>query len=329
MDHSARPVRLGWHASHEQFGPAELLGWAADAERAGFDEVWASDHLAPWSARQGHSGFVWSWLGAALATTSVSYGVVTTPGYRYPPSVLAQAIGTLTTMYPGRLSVGFGTGEALNEAAVNGSWPSKSDRRRALQRDLESIAMLLRGEGVARAGGLARIYETPDEPPTIGGCALTTATARWLGTWAPGFVTVADVLDETRERVEAYREGAGPDRPVALKAQISYGRTHDEAVAEAAEQWRNPLLSPELLSELRTPEEFDEAAAKVPVSRVEERIRCLDSPEALMEWVGALTDACRPDLIVVHNVASDQGLLLDALRQWSGSRDRLAAAIAS
>ncbi|RLV56413.1 LLM class flavin-dependent oxidoreductase [Aeromicrobium phragmitis] len=321
-------VRLGWHASHEQFGPAELLRWAAQAERAGFDEVWASDHLAPWSGAQGHSGFVWSWLGAALATTSVSYGVVTTPGYRYPPSILAQAIGTLTTMYPGRLSVGFGTGEALNEAAVHGSWPAKSDRQRSLQRDLESIMTLLRGDAVARAGGLARIYEAPPELPSVGGCALTTATARWLGTWAPGLVTVADTLDDTRERVEAYREGAGAERPVVLKAQISYGRTRDDALSEAAEQWRNPLLSPELLSELRTPEEFDEAGAQVSLRRVEERIHCLDSPEGLIEWVGALAEACRPDLVVVHNVASDQGLLLDALTQWRGSRDRLSSIVA-
>ena len=141
-------------------------------------------------------------------------------------------------------------------------------------------------------------------------------------------MTVADVLDETRERVEAYRESAGPDRPVVLKAQISYGRTREEAVAEAVEQWRNPLLAPELLGELRTPEEFDQAAAAIPVSRVEERIRCLNSPEALMEWVSALSAACRPDLIVVHNVASDQGLLLDDLRRWRGSHDRLSAVLA-
>ncbi|WP_293784735.1 LLM class flavin-dependent oxidoreductase [uncultured Aeromicrobium sp.] len=328
MNRRAHLVKLGWHASHEQFGPVELLRWAAAAERVGFDEVWASDHLAPWSTRQGHSAFVWSWLGAALATTSVAYGVVTTPGYRYPVPVLAQAIGTLTTMYPGRLSVGFGTGEALNEAAAHGSWPAKPERQRALRRDLESILVLLQGEETAAAGGRARIYETPDEPPTIAGCALTTPTARWLGTWAPGLVTVADVLDETRERVEAYRESAGPDRPVVLKAQISYGRTREEAVAEAVEQWRNPLLAPELLGELRTPEEFDQAAAAIPVSRVEERIRCLNSPEALMEWVSALSAACRPDLIVVHNVASDQGLLLDDLRRWRGSHDRLSAVLA-
>lgn len=308
-------MRLAWHASHEQFGPAELLEWALAAERAGFDEVWASDHIAPWSVQQGHSGYVWSWLGAALATTSLDYGVVTTPGYRYPAAVLAQAIGTLASMYPGRLSVGLGSGEALNEAAVHGTWPAKPDRQHILQRDTETIAMLLRGEAAVRSGGLARIYELPEEQPFLGGCALTTDTARWLGSWASGLVTVADTLNDTKERVEAYRETAGPDHRVVLKAQICFAASEQEAEAEAARQWRNPLLGTELLAELRTPEDFDAAGQQVPRHRIAERITCVSRVEDLRAWLDTLAEECRPDVMIVHNVSGDQRLMLDAFTE--------------
>src|SRR5690606_23399030 len=95
-------MRIGIQASHEQFSPSYLLKLAVSAEAAGFDFMMASDHIAPWSRVQGDSGFVWSWLGAALEKTSLEYGVVTVPGYRYHPVVLAQSIATLCDMYPGR-----------------------------------------------------------------------------------------------------------------------------------------------------------------------------------------------------------------------------------
>ena len=106
---------IGYHASHEQHRPSVLLRWAQEAEAVGFGAVSSSDHLSPWSERQGESGFAWSWLGAAMATTSVPFGVVNAPGQRYHPVIVAQAIATLVEMHPGRLVVAMGTGEASNE----------------------------------------------------------------------------------------------------------------------------------------------------------------------------------------------------------------------
>lgn len=119
---------VGWHASHEQISPSRLLAAARHAEQAGFDAAMCSDHFAPWSERQGESGFAWSWLGAAMTTTQLPFGVVNAPGQRYHPAIVAQAAATLAEMFPGRLWVALGTGEAMNEHITGDGWP---DRRRA------------------------------------------------------------------------------------------------------------------------------------------------------------------------------------------------------
>src|ERR687894_1871463 len=95
--------RIGFHCSHEQIPPSELLEAARRAEAAGFEAGMSSDHFSPWSERQGHSGFACSWLGAALSSTSLPFRVVNAPGQRYHPAIVAQALATLTEMFPGRL----------------------------------------------------------------------------------------------------------------------------------------------------------------------------------------------------------------------------------
>ena len=106
---------IGYHASHEQVHPVALLDAVRSAERCGFHAAMCSDHFAPWSQRQGHSGYAWAWLGAALATTSLPFGIVTAPGQRYHPAIAAQKIATLAAMFPQRFWAALGSGEAVNE----------------------------------------------------------------------------------------------------------------------------------------------------------------------------------------------------------------------
>ncbi|HWJ10358.1 MAG TPA: LLM class flavin-dependent oxidoreductase, partial [Nocardioides sp.] len=141
-------VQVGYHASHEQFPPSRLLTVARRAEQAGFDALLSSDHLAPWSLRQTEAGFAWSWLGAALATTSLPAGIVTAPGDRYHPVIVAQAIGTLAEMFPGRIVASLGSGEALNEHVTGRPWPPKSVRNERLAECASVIRRLLAGEEV-------------------------------------------------------------------------------------------------------------------------------------------------------------------------------------
>src|SRR3954465_12265409 len=119
---------IGFHCSHEQISPAQLLKDVQQAEQAGFTAGMSSDHFSPWSERQGESGFAWSFLGAALEATDLPFGVVNAPGQRYPPAIVAQAAATLCELFPGRFWVALGTGEASNEHITGQRWPVKRER---------------------------------------------------------------------------------------------------------------------------------------------------------------------------------------------------------
>src|SRR5215217_7006636 len=141
-------TRIGYHASHEQFTPSDLVRYVVDAERAGFDCAKSSDHFHPWSERQGQSGFAWSWLGAAMSATRFGHGIISAPGYRYHPAVLAQAAATIGEMYEGRLWLALGSGEAINEAITGEPWPEKAERNARLLECVEVTRRLFAGETV-------------------------------------------------------------------------------------------------------------------------------------------------------------------------------------
>src|SRR5688572_10877925 len=160
---------VGFHASHEQLPPGRLVVVVRAAEAAGFQATMCSDHLAPWSARQGHSGHAWSWLGAALQATRLPFGVVTAPGQRYHPAVAAQAMATLAEMFPGRFWAALGSGEAVNEHVTGDRWPDKPTRDARLLECVAVIRALLAGEEVTHRGLVtvdrARVWDVPEVPP--------------------------------------------------------------------------------------------------------------------------------------------------------------------
>lgn len=207
---------FGFHASHEQVHPSELLAAVHRAEEAGFDAAMSSDHFSPWSERQGQSGFAWSWLGAALQASGLPFGVVTAPGQRYHPAVIAQAIATLGSMYPGRFWAALGTGEASNEHITGTGWPRKEVRNDRLRECVDIIRALLRGEEVSHDGLVrvdrARLWTRPSEPPPLLGAAVSIATARWCAAWADGLITVNADLEQLRRMIDAYRAAGGRGR---------------------------------------------------------------------------------------------------------------------
>ncbi|MET1075799.1 MAG: LLM class flavin-dependent oxidoreductase, partial [Umezawaea sp.] len=159
----------GVHASHEQVHPSESLSAVRHAEQAGFDAAMCSDHFSPWSERQGQSTFAWSWLGAALEATNLPCGVVNAPGQRYHPAIIAQSIGTLAEMYPGRFWAALGSGEAINEHITGDAWPDHDARDARLRESADAIHRLLRGEEVDVDGQVrvheARLWTRPEVPP--------------------------------------------------------------------------------------------------------------------------------------------------------------------
>src|SRR5919112_546049 len=257
---------IGFHNSHEQVHPAELLKAVQHAEEVGFTGAMSSDHFSPWSARQGQSGFGWSFLGAALATTSLPFGAVNAPGQRYHPAIVAQAIATLGAMFPGRFWVALGSGEAMNEHITGDKWPRKDVRDARLRECVAIIRALLAGEEVTHEGLVtvdrARIWSLPEQPPALIAPAVTVATARSAADWADGLVTINQPHDHLREMVAAYRDAGGRGKLV-LQLHLSYDLDADRALQIAFEEWHSNVFPPPLAWDLDTPEAFEIASAHV------------------------------------------------------------------
>lgn len=255
--------RIGFHASHEQFPPSELLSLARAAEAAGFDCAMSSDHFRPWGAAQGHSGFAWSWLGATMASTALPFGVISAPGYRYHPAVLAQGAATLAEMFPGRFWLALGSGQRLNEDITGLAWPEKAERNARLRECAQVIRALLAGETVSHHGRVtvveAKLYSRPAQPPLLLGAAVTEQTAEEVGAWADGLLTVSAEPDQMRKVAEAFRRGGGAGKRLVVQVGLNWAPTEGEALAGAHEQWRTNVLGGEVNWQLRTPGEFDTA----------------------------------------------------------------------
>ncbi|HEY6748258.1 MAG TPA: TIGR03885 family FMN-dependent LLM class oxidoreductase [Mycobacteriales bacterium] len=277
---------IGFHAQHEQAHPRDLRDSAVRAEEAGFDAVMCSDHLAPWSSSQGHSGYTWSWLGAALqATQRVPMGAFHAPGQRYHPVISAQAMATLGAMFPGRFPwVAVGSGEALNEHVTGDPWPAKDVRMARLRECVEVMRALWRGEEVSHRGLVvvdrARLWSLPDEPPKLVAGAISPQTAAWAAGWADGLITVNQSPELLRGMVDAYR-GAGGRGGLHLQVHLSWARDDDTALAVACDKWRSNCLPTSLAWELDTPEQFEAATRFVPPEEVARNVLVSSDPGLL------------------------------------------------
>lgn len=305
---------IGYHASHEQQPPSALLRYAVRATEAGFGAVSSSDHVTPWSRAQGESGFAWSWLGAAMHATTVPFGIVNAPGQRYHPVIVAQAIATLGEMFPGRLTVALGSGEASNEHVTGGVWPPKAERNARLRVCVDVIRALLDGEEVSTDGPVrvdrARLWTRPRAPVPLIGAALSPETARWCGEWADGLITVHMPPDKLRPIIDAFREGGGEGRPVTVQVKVAWAPTEDEALAGAYEQWRTNVFDSVLMADLETVEQFEAAAAHVRPDDVRAGVLVSSDPKQHAAWLHEVLDLGVDDLFV-HQVPSDQERFID------------------
>jgi probable non-F420 flavinoid oxidoreductase len=305
---------IGFHASHEQVHPARLLRAVVAAEQAGFTAAMSSDHFSPWSTRQGHSGFAWSWLGAALARTSLPFGVVNAPGQRYHPAIIAQAIATLGAMFPGRFWVALGTGEASNEHITGTGWPRKGIRTQRLRECVDVIRALLAGEEVSHDGLVsvdrARLWTLPDQPPLLIGAAVTIETARSVAAWADGLITVKQSNDHLRKMIAAYREAGGRGE-ISLQVHLSYAADEREALRIAHEQWRTNVLGPPASWDIETPEIFDAVSEHVPLDAMPDHVLISSDLGQHATWLRDLADLGF-DALYLHHVGLEQHDFVEA-----------------
>lgn len=309
---------IGYHCSHEQHAPSALLRYVVAAERAGFGAAMCSDHFAPWSEHQGHSGFAWSWLGAALHATGLDFGTVTAPGQRYHPAILAQAAATLAEMYPERLWVALGTGEALNEHITGERWPAKPQRRQRLRECVDVMRALFAGETVTHEGLVkvheARLYTRPQRPPLLFGAAISADTAEWVGSWADGLITVARPEAELRKVVERFRAGGGSGKPMYLQACVSFAPSEAEAEKAALDGWRTLAVGSDFKADVTLPQFFDVAARSIRVEDVRAIVRISADPARHAAWLER-DRALGFERIYVHHVGADQEGFIQAFSE--------------
>ena len=310
---------IGFHASHEQIPPERLLRDVQHAEQAGFAAAMCSDHLEPWSPRQGHSGFALSWLGAALATTSLPFGFVHAPGRRYHPVVTAQATATLARMFPGRVWVALGSGQKLNERAVSPEWPAKEQRQQFLEASFDVVRRLHAGEEVTCDGPVhadrARVWDVPEVAPALVVPALTPATARRFAPLADGLITVNQPLADLRRLLDAYREGGGTGRAV-LQVHLSWADSEEQARAVARDQWRTNVFDPVTMAELSSPQDYERKAVQEDVG--DEQIAGAVNVSADLgrhaQWLHEYAELGFDEL-QLHHVGQEQAPFIDAFGQ--------------
>jgi coenzyme F420-dependent glucose-6-phosphate dehydrogenase len=308
-------ARIGFHASHEQFPPSELLALVKSAEAAGFECAMSSDHFKPWGPDQGHSGYAWSWLGAAMEGTRLPFGVISAPGYRYHPAILAQGAATLTEMYPGRFWFALGSGQRLNEDITGGQWPSKAERNARLRECADIIRALLNGETVSHHGAVtvveAKIYTLPQRPPLLLGAAVTEETAAFVGGWADGLLTVSAKPDQLKKVVEAFRRGGGDGKPLFLQVGLNWAESEDEALSGAFGQWRYNALGGQVNWELRSPEDFDTATRLVRPEDIRESVLVSSDLGQHAAWLEEYIEIGFSEL-QLHQIGRNQQAFIEA-----------------
>lgn len=307
-------TKLSYHASHEQFKPGKLLEWVVKAEQAGFQGAMSSDHFFPWSPEQGESGFAWSWLGAAMARTSFTFGVVNAPGQRYHPAIIAQASATLAEMFPERFWIAVGSGQNLNEHITGAHWPNKQDRNTRLKECADIIRALWSGETVNHRGLVtveeAKLYTRPEKPPRMVGAAITEKTAEWLGGWADALITISHPVGKLKKVIEAFRRGGGERKPVKVKLQLSIESSEEKALEGAYKEWKTNIFQNNMLTELRTPQQLQDAAEFVDPEELKEQVKISADPGKHIQWIQEYMELGVEE-IILHNVNENQEYFIE------------------
>jgi coenzyme F420-dependent glucose-6-phosphate dehydrogenase len=292
-------LKLGYKASAEQFGPRELLDFSVLAEENGFESVFVSDHFQPWKHTDGHAPNSLAWLGALGASTkrAVIGTSVATPTFRYHPSIVAQAFGTMGAMFPGRVVLGVGTGESLNEVPATGmAWPGAKERRDRLREAVRLINMLWTQDRVTFEGQFyktesATIYDKPKDKVPIWIAASGPLAAQMAGQIAEGFICTSgkkpelytELTDKVAEGLtKAGREHASLEKMIEVKVSFD---TDAQQAKELTRHWAALALSPEEKMGVEDPIEMEKRADALPLDRAASRWIVSSDPDEQVERI--------------------------------------------
>ena len=309
-------MRLGWWLSSEEHDPRSLVDHALTAEAAGFETAMISDHLQPWTRRQGQSGHVWTTIGAiANATEAIELGTgVTALIHRGHPINVAQAAATAAVMLDGRFFLGVGSGERLNEQPFGRRWPGAGERLDRVREGIEIVKRLLTGENVNHRGEHWRVENLalttrPAAPPPIYVAASGPGSAALAGAIADGLIGV----QPDASVVDVFHGNGGRGKRCIGQVHISIAATIDEAIETARTWWPNSALPPAVLSELARPEHFEQLAAGVGHDAIRSSVICAVDAEPLIRAIDRFV-AAGFDSVYLHQVGPDQRRLADLAR---------------
>jgi coenzyme F420-dependent glucose-6-phosphate dehydrogenase len=293
-------LKLGYKASAEQFAGRPLLECSVLAEQCGFDSVMVSDHFQPWRHTGGHAPFAFAWLGAlGASTTRVLMGTsVVTPTFRYHPGVVAQAAATLASMFPGRVMLGVGTGESMNEVPLGVQWPEIKERFARLKESVELMRRLWSEEFVTFEGTYyktrnATIYERPRGGVPLYIAASGEAAARLAGRLADGFICTSGkgrelYVDTLLPAVEEGARKAGRD-PGAIERMIEMKVSFDtdrQRALDDTREWAALALPSDAKVGVEDPREMERLASALPAEKAASRWIVSTDPEEHVEKVG-------------------------------------------
>ncbi|WP_168915168.1 glucose-6-phosphate dehydrogenase (coenzyme-F420) [Microcella flavibacter] len=318
------PFRIGYKASSEQFAPQRLLDYGVLAEQAGFESVFISDHLQPWKHTDGHAPAAIAWLGALGAKTEriVMGTSVLTPTFRHHPAMVAQAFGTLGQMFPGRVILGVGTGESLNEAPLGFEWPDIKERFARLKEAVLLIERLWQEERVTHEGEYYRtdavtIYDRPEVKVPIYIGASGPAATRLGGRIADGWITTSGKAPSlyTDNLLPAFQEGLEKGERVPgtvdtlIEMKVSFDTDRQRAM-EDTRNWAALALSPDEKMGVEDPREMERLADQLPLERAASRwIVSTDADEHVERVMEYVRMGFRH--LVFHAPGDDQARFLD------------------
>ncbi|WP_409492377.1 glucose-6-phosphate dehydrogenase (coenzyme-F420) [Amycolatopsis sp. cmx-11-12] len=317
-------LKIGYKASAEQFGPRDLVEYSVLAEQVGLDSVMVSDHFQPWRHQGGHAPFSFAWMAAVGERTErVVLGTsVLTATFRYNPAVVAQAFGTLGSLYPGRVLLGVGSGEALNEVAVARiEWPAFKERFARLREAIELMRKLWTEERVTFEGEYyqttdATVYDRPEGGVPIYIAAGGPVMAKYVGKQGDGFIcTSGKGMDlYTEKLLPAVAEGAEQvgrstgDIDKMIEIKLSYDPDPAQAL-ENTRFWAPLSLTPEQKAGIEDPAEMEKAADALPIEQVAKRWIVTSDPADAVEQIKPYVEAGFNHL-VFHGPGHDQDRFL-------------------
>ncbi|OYO20956.1 glucose-6-phosphate dehydrogenase (coenzyme-F420) [Enemella dayhoffiae] len=322
-------IKIGYKASAEQFAPRELADFAVQAEQLGFDSVTISDHFQPWRHKGGHAPNSLAWLSHVGARTErVLLGTsVLTPTFRYNPAVLAQLFATMGCLYPGRVMLGVGTGEALNEIAVGQQgWPDFKERFARLRESVRLMRQLWTEDQVTFEGDYYRtvdamVYDRPDEPIAVYIAAGGPTVAKYAGRQGDGFICTSGKGEELYrdQLLPAVREGAelnkrdfdSIDKMIEIK--LSYDPDPERAL-ENCRFWAPLSLSKEQKHDITDPIQMEQAADALPIEQVARRWIVASTPEQAIDGIRFYTELGFNHL-VLHGPGHDQSRFLTSFAE--------------